>query len=166
MGDVRLVVHGHFYQPPRENPWTEEVSVEPSAAPFHDWNERVTAESYRPNGWARVLDEHGRVTDIVNNYAQMSFDVGPTLMSWLETHRRDVHDRIIEADRDGGGAMAQGYNHSILPLANERDVHTQIRWGIADFEHRFGRLPSGLWLPETAVNDDVLRILVEEGVRF
>jgi len=166
MGDVRLVIHGHFYQPPRENPWTEEVAAEPSAAPFHDWNERITAESYRPNGWARVLDEHGRVTDIVNNYAHLSFNVGPTLMSWLQAHRTEVYDRILEADREHGGAMAQAYNHQILPLSNERDIRTQIRWGMADFEHRFGRRPAGLWLPETAVNDDVLRILVEEGVRF
>ncbi|MEY2421528.1 MAG: hypothetical protein QOI95_1595 [Acidimicrobiaceae bacterium] len=166
MGDVRLVIHGHFYQPPRENPWTEEVAAEPSAAPFHDWNERIAAECYRPNGWARVLDEHGRVTDIVNNYGHLSFNVGPTLMSWLESHCTDVYERILEADREHGGAMAQAYNHPILPLSNERDVRTQIRWGIADFEHRFGRRPVGLWLPETAVNDDVLRILVEEGVRF
>ncbi|MEY2452142.1 MAG: hypothetical protein QOD92_1716 [Acidimicrobiaceae bacterium] len=166
MGDVRLVIHGHFYQPPRENPWTEEVAAEPSAAPFHDWNERIAAECYRPNGWARVLDEHGRVTDIVNNYAHLSFNVGPTLMSWLATHCIDVYERILEADRERGGAMAQAYNHPILPLSNERDVRTQIRWGIADFEHRFGRRAEGLWLPETAVNDEVLRILVEEGVRF
>ena len=166
MGDVRLVVHGHFYQPPRENPWTERSRSEPSAAPFHDWNERITAECYRPNGWARVLDEHGRVSDIVNNYAHLSFNVGPTLLSWLETHRPDVYERILEADREGGGAIAQAYNHTILPLANERDVRTQIRWGLADFEHRFGRRPAGMWLPETAVNDDVLRILVEEGVGF
>src|SRR5258708_6356971 len=166
MGDVRLVVHGHFYQPPRENPWTEEVAVEASAAPFHDWNERIAAECYRPNGWARVLDEHGRLRDIVNNYGHLSFNAGPTLMSWLETHCADVYGRILEADRDGHGAMAQAYNHPILPLSNERDVRTQIRWGIADFEHRFGRRPAGLWLPETAVNDDVLRILVEEGVLF
>src|SRR5438874_2795073 len=166
MGDVRLVVHGHFYQPPRENPWTEEIAAEPSAAPFHDWNERVTAECYRPNGWARVFDEHGRVTDIVNNYAHLSFNVGPTLMSWLETHEPDVYARVIAADRESGGAIAQAYNHMILPLANERDVRTQVRWGLADFEHRFGRQALGLWLPETAVNDAVLRALVEEGVRF
>jgi alpha-amylase/alpha-mannosidase (GH57 family) len=166
MGDVRLVVHGHFYQPPRENPWTEEVSVEPTAAPFHDWNERITAECYRPNGWARVLDEHGQVTAIVDNYEHLSFDVGPTLLSWLETHRPEVYDRIVEADRAGGGAIAQAYNHMILPLANERDVRTQIRWGLADFEHRFGRPARGMWLPETAVNDNVLCALVDEGVGF
>jgi alpha-amylase/alpha-mannosidase (GH57 family) len=166
MADVRLVVHGHFYQPPRENPWTEEVAVESSAAPFHDWNERITAECYRPNGWARVFDEHGRVTDIVDNYEHLSFDVGPTLLSWLESHRDEVYERILEADRAGGGAIAQAYNHMILPLANERDVRTQIRWGVADFDHRFGRRARGMWLPETAVNDFVLAALVDEGVEF
>jgi alpha-amylase/alpha-mannosidase (GH57 family) len=166
MGDVRLVIHGHFYQPPRDNPWTEEVAPEPSAAPYHDWNERIAAEAYRPNGWARVFDANGRVTDIVNNYEHLSFNVGPTLLSWLETHRPDIYERILEADRAGGGAIAQAFNHMILPLATERDIRTQVRWGLADFAHRFGRPASGLWLAETAVNDTVLRILVEEGVRF
>src|SRR3954464_3553714 len=165
MGDVRLVIHGHFYHPPRENPWTEEIAAEASAAPFHDWNERIAAECYRPNGWARVFDEHGRVTDIVNNYEHMSFNVAPTLMSWLEAHSRDVYDRIIAADRESGGAIAQAYNHMILPLANDRDIRTQVRWGLADFEHRFGRRATTLWLAETAVNEHVLRILVEEGVQ-
>jgi len=166
MADVRLVIHGHFYQPPRENPWTEEVAAEASAAPFHDWNERITAECYRPNSWARVLDDAGRVEGIVNNYAHLSFDVGPTLLSWLERHESAVYERIREADADGRGATAQAYNHAILPLANERDVRTQIRWGLADFAYRFGRPAEGMWLPETAVNDTVLRILSEEGVRF
>ncbi|MEY2437605.1 MAG: hypothetical protein QOF97_2441 [Acidimicrobiaceae bacterium] len=164
--DVRLVIHGHFYQPPRENPWTEEVAVEPSAAPFHDWNERITAECYRPNGWARVLDERGLVADIVDNYEYLSFNFGPTLMSWLEVHAPEVYERIRYADRVRGGAIAQGYSHLILPLATERDVRTQVRWGLADFEHRFARRARGIWLPETAVNDDVLRVLVEEGVEF
>jgi alpha-amylase/alpha-mannosidase (GH57 family) len=164
--EVVLVVHGHFYQPPRENPWTEEVSIEPSAAPFHDWNARITAESYRPNGWARVLDERGRVAQIVDNYEHLSFNVGPTLLSWLQAHAPDVYDRMIAADAIGGGAIAQAYNHAILPLCDERDARTQIRWGLADFAHRFGRGATGLWLPETAANDDVLALLVEEGVRF
>src|SRR5882757_7311568 len=115
MGDVRLVIHGHFYQPPRENPWTEEVAAEPSAAPFHDWNERIAAEAYRPNGWARVLDERGRVADIVNNYAYLSFNVGPTLLSWLERHTPDIFERILDADRERGGGIAQAYSHPILP---------------------------------------------------
>jgi alpha-amylase/alpha-mannosidase (GH57 family) len=161
-----LVVHGHFYQPPRENPWTEAVAAEPSAAPFHDWNERITSECYRPNGWARIVDDRGRVVAIVDNYAHLSFNVGPTLMSWLEEHAPDVLARMVDGDRAGGGAVAQAYNHIILPLATEQDVRTQVRWGLADFRHRFGRDAEGIWLPETAVNDVVLRVLAEEGVRF
>jgi alpha-amylase/alpha-mannosidase (GH57 family) len=166
MRDVALVVHGHFYQPPRENPWTEMVAAEPSAAPAHDWNERITTECYRPNGWARIVDDHGRVVAIVDNYAHLSFNVGPTLMSWLEAHAPDVLTRMQEGDRQGHGAIAQAYNHMILPLANERDIRTQVRWGLADFRLRFGREAEGIWLPETAVNDDVLRVLAEEGVAF
>jgi len=166
VGDVRLVIHGHFYQPPRENPWTEAVGREVSAAPFHDWNERIAAEAYRPNGWARVLDERGRLADIVNNYSYLSFNVGPTLLSWLEQHTPDIFERILDADRQSGGGIAQAYSHPILPLSNEHDVRTQIRWGLADFEHHFGRRAAGIWLPETAVNDEVLRVLVEEGVGF
>jgi alpha-amylase/alpha-mannosidase (GH57 family) len=162
---VRLVVHGHFYQPPRENPWTEEVPVEPSAAPFHDWNERITAECYRPNGWARVVDEHGRVAGVVDNYEHLSFDLGPTLASWLERHHPDVLARMVEGDAVGGGAFAQAYNHIILPLADDLDVRTQVRWGLADFAHRFGRATDAMWLPEAAVDERVLRLLAEEGVR-
>src|SRR3954454_13630631 len=161
-----LVVHAHFYQPPRENPWTETVAAEQSAAPFHDWNERITDECYRPNGWARIVDDRGRVVAIVNNYAHFSFNVGPTLLSWLAEHEPGVLDRMIEGDRQGGGAIAQAYNHVILPLADERDVRTQVRWGLADFRHRFGREAEGMWLPEAAVSDTVLRILAEEGVCF
>jgi alpha-amylase/alpha-mannosidase (GH57 family) len=166
-----LVIHAHFYQPPRENPWTEEVPREPSAAPFHDWNARISAESYRPNAYARIFDGDGRVLAIVNNYEELSFNIGPTLMSWLERHQPAVYRRILDAARGPGGprnrgAIAQAYNHIILPLASERDVRTQIRWGLADFRHRFGTEPPGMWLPETAVNDDVLRLLAEEGVGF
>jgi alpha-amylase/alpha-mannosidase (GH57 family) len=171
-----LVVHAHFYQPPRENPWTEEVPREPSAAPFHDWNARISAESYRPNAFARIFDADGRVLAIVNNYEELSFNIGPTLMSWLERHQPDVYGRIQEAARASGsigregaadgGAIAQAWNHMILPLANERDIRTQIRWGLADFRHRFGREAPGMWLPETAVNPSVLSILAEEGVGF
>lgn len=163
---LALVVHGHFYQPPRENPWTEEVPREASATPFHDWNERIALESYRPNAFARILDERGRVVAIVNNYQHLSFDFGPTLTSWLEEHEPETYRRVLEADRTGGGAVAQTYFHIILPLATERDVRTQVRWGMAEFEYRFGRRAEGIWLPETAVNDDVLRILAEEGVGF
>jgi alpha-amylase/alpha-mannosidase (GH57 family) len=166
MPNRALVVHGHFYQPPRENPWTELVAAETSAAPFHDWNERITAECYRPNGWARIVDDRGRVVAIVDNYAHLSFNVGPTLLSWLEAHEPEVLARMVEGDQAGGGAIAQAYNHLILPLANERDIRTQVRWGLADFRHRFGREAAGMWLPETAVNGAVLRVLAEEGVRF
>ena len=184
MSPTSLVVHAHFYQPPRENPWTEEVPREPSAgAPYHDWNERIAAESYRPNAFARIFDGDGRVLAIVNNYDELSFNVGPTLMSWLERHQPDVYRRVQEAEA-GGGAIAQGFNHMILPLASERDVRTQVRWGLADFRHRFGREAPrgdggcppdngggsrqgiGMWLPETAVNQRVLEILAEEGVGF
>jgi hypothetical protein len=166
VAQVSLVVHGHFYQPPRENPWTESVPVEPTAAPFHDWNERVTAECYRPNGWARVVDEHERVVALVNNYAHLSFDVGPTLAAWLATSAPPVLARMVDGDRAGSGGIAQAYSHPILPLATERDIRTQVRWGLADFRHRFGRDAEGMWLPEAAVNDTVLRVLAEEGVRF
>ncbi len=163
---LALVVHGHFYQPPRENPWTEEVPREPGAAPFHDWNERIALESYRPNAFARVLDDRNRVVGIVNNYEHLSFDFGPTLTSWLEEHEPDTYRRVLEGDRAFGGGMAQSYFHVILPLATERDARTQIRWGMAEFAHRFGRPADGIWLPETAVNDAVLRILAEEGIGF
>lgn len=163
---LRLVVHGHFYQPPRENPWTEEVSREPSAAPYHDWNARITAECYRPNAYARIVDERGRLVDIVDNYELMSFDMGPTLLSWVERHEVDTYRRMVAADQVGHGGVAQGFGHLILPLCNERDQRTQVRWGLADFRHRFGREAAGIWLPEAAVNDDVLAVLADEGVRF
>jgi len=161
-----LVIHAHFYQPPRENPWTEQLSREPSAAPFHDWNARIDAECYRPNGVARVFDDTGRVVDIVNNYDHLSFDVGPTLLSWLEVHDPETYGRILSADARSLGGMAQGWGHVILPLANDRDMRTQVRWGLIDFEHRFGRRAEGMWLPEAAVDDRVLAVLAEEGVEF
>ena len=162
----RVVVHGHFYQPPRHDPWTEAMPVEPSAAPSHDWNERIDAECYRPNGAARLMDHEGRVVDIVNNYELISFNVGPTLDTWLARHAPATLQRMVAGDRVGGGAIAQPYHHVILPLADPRDVRTEIRWGQAAFRHRFGREPEGIWLPETAVNDDVLAICVEEGVQY
>jgi alpha-amylase/alpha-mannosidase (GH57 family) len=168
-----LVIHGHFYQPPRENPWTELIDREPGAAPFHDWNERIHAECYRPNAYARIGDASGRVERIVNNYARLSFDFGPTLLNWLERQHPDTYERILEADRASalrhgghGNAIAQGYNHSILPLCNERDRRTQVRWGLADFRRRFGREAEALWLPETACDDATLETLIEEGLRF
>src|SRR5919199_3253086 len=170
---VALVVHGHFYQPPRENPWTDLVDREPGAQPFHDWNERVHAECYRPNAFARIADAHGRVERIVNNYAGLSFDFGPTLLNWLERRHPETYARVLEADRESarrrgghGNAIAQGYHHAILPLCNERDRRTQIRWGVADFRLRFGREPESLWLPETACDDATLDPLIEEGLTY
>jgi hypothetical protein len=168
-----LVIHGHFYQPPRENPWTELIEREPGAAPFHDWNERIHAECYRPNAFARIGDTHGRVERIVNNYASLSFNFGPTLLNWLERHHPETYARIIVADRESarrqrghGNAIAQGYNHSILPLCNERDRRTQVRWGLADFRRRYAREAESLWIPETACDDATLETLIEEGLRF
>jgi alpha-amylase/alpha-mannosidase (GH57 family) len=166
VGHPTLAVHCHFYQPPRENPWTEDVAREPSASPFHDWNARINDECYRPNGYARIVDDGGRVEAIVNNYEHLSFNVGPTLMAWLEHHARDAYARIVAADAQSHGAMAQAYGHMILPLASPRDMRTQVHWGLADFAHRFGRPALGMWLPEAAVNDEVLATLAEEGVRF
>lgn len=169
-GDV--IVHGHFYQPPRENPWTGTVDREPSAAPFHDWNARVFRDAYRANAHARILDDAGYVLQVVNNYEMMSFNFGPTLLSWIEAHHPITYGRIIEADRKSvrergfGNALAQAYNHTILPLDDPRDRRTQIRWGLADFEARFGRTAEGMWLPETAANDAVLSELARAGVRF
>jgi alpha-amylase/alpha-mannosidase (GH57 family) len=166
----RVIVHGHFYQPPRENPWTGEIDVQPSAAPFHDWNERIYAECYRPNAFAQVPTPKGELT--VNNFERISFNVGPTLLAWLDRAHPETHARVIEADRKSlerlgfGNAMAQAYHHTILPLSPPRDIRTQVRWGLADFRHRFGREAEGMWLPETAVNDDVLGVLIEEGVKF
>jgi alpha-amylase/alpha-mannosidase (GH57 family) len=169
----RVCVHGHFYQPPREDPWRETVEREPSADPYHDWNERVTAECYAPNAAAKILGDDGLVDRIVNNYAWISFDVGPTLMSWLERERRHVYEAILEADRESlgrfdghGGAVAQAYSHLILPLANSRDMRTQVVWGVRDFERRFDRRPEGMWLPETAVDEETLEVLASEGLRF
>ena len=168
-----ICIHGHFYQPPRENPWLEAVETQDSAHPYHDWNERITAECYGPNASSRILDTRDLITKIVNNYASISFNFGPTLLSWLEQREPEVYAAILDADRlsrdryEGhGSAVAQAYNHMILPLANARDKRTQVRWGVRDFEHRFGRKPEGMWLPETAVDVDSLEALAEEGIRF
>ncbi|NEP17352.1 MAG: DUF3536 domain-containing protein [Leptolyngbya sp. SIO4C1] len=170
---VFVCIHGHFYQPPRENPYLESVERQPSAAPFHDWNERILYECYRPNAFARILNGQGEVMHIVNNYEYLSFNIGPTLMSWLERHDIETYGRILEADRkscdrnDGhGNAIAQIYNHIIMPLANPRDKLTQVRWGIADFRRRFKRDPEGIWLAETAIDYDTLRVLIQEGIKF
>lgn len=168
-----LVVHGHFYQPPRENPWIESVEVQDSAAPYHDWNERVTAECYARNGASRIVNNDNQILRIVNNYAQISFNFGPTLLSWLEEHAPPTYQSVLAADKASaerfsghGSAMAQVYNHVIMPLASRRDKELQVRWGIADFEHRFGRKPEGMWLAETAVDHQTLEVLAEHGIRF
>jgi alpha-amylase/alpha-mannosidase (GH57 family) len=167
-----LCLHGHFYQPPRENPWLESIEQQDSAYPYHDWNERITAESYGPNGEARILDGRGRITQIVNNYARISFNFGPTLLEWMREHARDTYDAVIEADRESiarfghGSAIAQAYNHTIMPLTTDRDRRTQVIWGIRDFEARFGRTPEGMWLPETAADIATLEDLAAHGIRF
>jgi alpha-amylase/alpha-mannosidase (GH57 family) len=171
---VRYVcVHGHFYQPPRENPSLEAIELQDSAYPYHDWNERITAECYGPNATSRILDNEERILQLVNNYAQMSLNFGPTLISWLKAKAPKVYEAILEADRMSqlkfsghGSALAQGYNHMILPLANRRDKVTQVKWGISDFQERFGRDPEGMWLPETAVDTESLEVLAENGIAF
>ena len=171
--DKFLTIHGHFYQPPRENPWLEAIELQDSALPFHDWNERITKECYNPNSVSKIVDNRNRILDVVNNYEHMSFNFGPTLLSWLEQYAPLTYERIIKADIESiaehnghGNAIAQVYNHMIMPLANEQDKQTQVKWGIKDFEYRFGRKPEGIWLAETAVDDDTLRVLVENGIKF
>jgi alpha-amylase/alpha-mannosidase (GH57 family) len=168
-----ICIHGHFYQPPRENPWLEAIEVQDSAYPYHDWNERISAECYATNAASHILDPQGRILDIVNNYAKMSFNFGPTLLSWLQEKAPEVYESILTADRESrerfsghGSALAQPYNHMILPLAHRRDKYTQILWGIRDFKARFKREPEGMWLPETAVDLESLDILAELGIRF
>ena len=168
-----ICIHGHFYQPPRENAWLEYIEMQDSAYPYHDWNEKVTAECYAPNAASRILDSEGYITQIVNNYNKMSFDFGPTLLAWMEERVPDVYQAILEADRETqqtfsghGSALAQAYNHMIMPLANRRDKFTQALWGVREFEHRFGRKPEGMWLPETAVDVETLDILAELGIKF
>ncbi|MDX2228291.1 MAG: DUF3536 domain-containing protein [Leptolyngbyaceae cyanobacterium bins.349] len=170
---VYVVVHGHFYQPPRENPYLDAIERQPSAHPYHDWNERIHHECYRPNAFARIMNDREEVMGIVNNYEYLSFNFGATLLSWLERHDVEVYQRILEADRRScarlnghGNAIAQVYNHIIMPLANERDKRTQIRWGKEDFCSRFGRAPEGMWLAETAVDYATLAALIAEGIKF
>lgn len=171
--DKYVCVHGHFYQPPRENPWLEDVELQDTAYPYHDWNARITEECYRQNAASRILGSDRKIIDIVNNYANMSFNFGPTLLYWLQSHAPDVYEKILEADKKGielfsghGGAIAQAYNHMIVPLSNNRDKHTQVLWGIKDFQQRFEREPEGMWLPETAVDIPTLEVLAEYGIKF
>src|SRR4051812_40558986 len=168
-----LCIHGHFYQPPRENPWLGVVETQDSAAPYHDWNERNTRECYAPNTRARLVDGQGRIVHLLNNYVWISFNFGPTLLHWMAEAAPEVMRSIVEADRVSrerrhghGNALAQVYNHMILPLAGDRDRRTQVLWGIADFRHHFGREPEGIWLAETAVDTASLEVLAEAGIKF
>jgi alpha-amylase/alpha-mannosidase (GH57 family) len=168
-----VCIHGHFYQPPRENPWLESIELQDSAYPYHDWNERITAECYEPNSTSRILDSENRITEIVNNYASISFNFGPTLMAWIQACAPRVYETILKADKESqtlfsghGSVLAQVYNHIIMPLANRRDKYTQVAWGLQDFESRFGRHPEGMWLPETAVDLETLEVLAELGLKF
>lgn len=171
--DRCICIHGHFYQPPRENPWLEAIEIQDSAFPYHDWNERIAAECYAANASSRIWDADGRIAQLVNNYAGISFDFGPTVLLWMQKFATEAYEAIIEADRQSmkkfsghGNALAQAYNHMILPLANSRDKRTQIIWGIKDFEYRFGRNPEGLWLPEAAVDLECLDIMAQFGISF
>jgi alpha-amylase/alpha-mannosidase (GH57 family) len=173
MTERYICIHGHFYQPPRENPWLEDVELQDSAYPYHDWNERINAECYARNTASRILDPEKKVIDLINNYSKISFNFGPTLLSWMERNKPKTYQAILDADKlsmerfsGHGSAMAQAYNHMIMPLATRRDKVTQIRWGIRDFEKRFGRFPEGMWLPETAVDMETLEIMAEFGIKF
>jgi alpha-amylase/alpha-mannosidase (GH57 family) len=168
-----ICIHGHFYQPPRENPWLEAVELQDSASPYHDWNARITAECYAPNATARILQGDGRICDMISTYSKMSFNFGPTLLSWMKDKMPEVHDAIVEADKQSreyfgghGSAIAQNYNHMIMPLAHPRDKETQVIWGIKDFEFRFGRKPEGMWLAETGVDTETLEVLARHGIKF
>ena len=168
-----LCIHGHFYQPPREDPSSGRIEPQPSAQPYRDWNERIATECYAPNARARILDREGRVARVVNNYARISFNFGPTLLAWLAESDPATYRAVLRADRESsrrfsghGSALAQAYNHAILPLCNERDKRTQLIWGLEDFRLRFGREPEGLWLPEAAVDLESLELLSELGLRF
>ncbi len=168
-----ICIHSHFYQPPRENPWLEAIEQQDSAYPFHDWNERITSECYAPNSAARILGPNGRIHEIYSNYAHISFNFGPTLLSWMEEKAPNIYQRILDSDKQSaerfsghGNAMAQAYNHMILPLANRSDKQTQVLWGIRDFEKRFHRSPEGMWLPEAAADVESLEVLADNGIKF
>jgi len=168
-----ICIHGHFYQPPRENAWLEVIELQDTAHPYHDWNERITAECYEPNATSRILDENNVIKNIINNYSRISFNFGPTLLSWMEAYATETYEAILEADKQSmtnfgghGSAVAQVYNHIIMPLANPRDKETQIIWGIRDFEYRFKRKPEGMWLAETAVDTETLELLADQEIKF
>ncbi len=172
ISNKKLILHGHFYQPPRENPFTGIIPKQHSASPFINWNEKILHECYASNTSSRYLDKYGKIISLINNFEYISFNFGPTLLSWIETNHKDVHQKIIDADKASlkrlghGNAIAQGFNHTILPLDNLDDARLQIKWGIEDFKYRFNRMPEGMWLPEAAVNEKIIDILVEEGISF
>jgi len=168
-----VCIHGHFYQPPRENAWLENVELQESAQPFHDWNERINFECYAPNTAARLVDGDQFITKITNNYVYINFNFGPTLLSWMKSADPRTHELIVEADQISqekfgghGSAIAQVHSHLIMPLANERDKETQVIWGIRDFESRFNRYPEGMWLAETAVDTNTLEVLAKHGIKY
>jgi alpha-amylase/alpha-mannosidase (GH57 family) len=170
---IKICIHGHFYQPPRENPWTGEIERQDSAKPYHDWNERIHHECYEPNSEAEIIDDTGKVVAIINNYELINFDFGPTLLAWIKNKHPETYTKVIEADKlstithhGHGNAIAMCYNHMIMPLANFNDKLTQVRWGMADFRHHFGRDSEGIWLPETACNWETIEVLVNEGVKY
>ena len=173
MKEKYICVHGHFYQPPRENPWLNKVEIQDSAYPFHDWNHRINAECYRRNSASRIMDSNDKIEEIINNYAWMSFNMGPTLLAWMQNEAPESYQAIIDADKESqrrfsghGAALAQAYNHLIMPLANEKDKETQVIWGIEDFKSRYDRFPEGMWLGETAVNTETLEVLAKHGIKF
>lgn len=173
MKNKYVCIHGHFYQPPRENAWLEEIELQESANPYHDWNDRISNECYGPNGVSRILNEKGKISDIVNNYSKINFNFGPTLLSWMEQNAPKEYNSILEADKESiktfnghGNAIAQVYNHMIMPLSNKRDKETQVKWGLYDFEQRFGRKSEGIWLAETAVDTETLEVLSEHDIKY
>ena len=170
---INITLHGHFYQPPRENPWTAEIEKQPSAAPYRDWNERILHECYMPNTKAQIIDSKGKIINRVNNYEYISYNFGPTLLHWIKVNHHETYKKIIHADKASveehnghGNAIAMCYNHIIMPLAIYRDKITQIRWGLTDFEYHFKRKSEGIWLPETACNYETIEALIDEGIKF
>ncbi len=170
---INICLHGHFYQPPRENPWTGEIELQPSAKPFHDWNERIYEECYKTNTEAEIINDDGAILERVNNYEMLNFNFGPTLLAWIRNKHPETYYKIIEADRKSlsdhnghGNAIAMCYSHMIMPLANQNDRITQVRWGLADFRSHYGRDSEGIWLPETAVNNETVEVLIAEEVKY
>lgn len=170
---INLCIHGHFYQPPRENPWTGEIEEQPGAKPFHDWNERIYTECYRPNAAAEIINDNGEVVKHINNYEYLNFNFGPSLLAWIQRKHESTYNKIIEADKISrmkykghGNAIAMCYSHMIMPLANFNDKVTQVTWGLEDFKHHFGRESEGIWLPETACNNETIEVLINLKVKY